>query len=471
MSSTPKFRRTALAGLSLAVLLSTLNTSIVNVALPTLAGTFNASPQAAQWTVISFVLAITTLIVSAGRLADIVGRRRLLLAGVALFTLAAAMCAAAPTLPWLIAARFLQGIGAAMMMALSVALIGDLVPKEKAGRAMGLLGSMSAIGTALGPAVGGLLIATCGWRALFLVNLPLGLLALVLLRRGLPADGDVASRARLGDFDAMGTVLLAASLTAYALALTRGQNGFGAANLGLLVLAAGGGSWFVRTQRRSVSPLLRMERLTIAGLRAGLLMSLLVAAVMMCTLVVGPLYLAQALGVEPRTLGLVLSIGPVVAAIVARPAGSLVDRIGTHRTTVVGLAGAGVGCVALALLPERSGVIGFLVPVTVMTAGCSLFQTANNTAVMRVAAAGERGVVAGLLNLSRNLGLLTGVSVLGGVFALSMSDDALGDPPAVAFATRITFAAATAFIGSALAMAVLVRRVPTAPPMLSPQAP
>ena len=452
----------ALAGLSLAVLVSTLNTSIVNVALPTLTQAFHASTQAVQWTVIAFVLAITSLIVSAGRIADIFGRRRILLVGIALFTTAAATCAAAPDLGWLIAFRFLQGIGAAMMMALSVALIGDLTSTDKTGRAMGLLGAMSATGTALGPALGGLLISEFGWPALFLVNVPPGLAAFALLWRHLPPDHSVPIAARR-DFDTLGTLLLAAGLAAYALALTRSPDGFGIQNVAMLTFAVVALIGFVRVQKTESAPLLRIDLLRSRSLRSGLGMSLLVGAVMMSTLVVGPFYLSQALAVDTRTIGFALSVGPVVAAVVAGPAGRWVDRIGAQRTTLFGLVGAGTGCLALALVPAGCGVAGYLIPIAIMTAGYSLFQTANNTAVMHGAAANQRGVISGVLNLSRNLGLLTGATFLGGVFALVANRSALPHPDAVVFATRITFSVATAFIVGAYILGVRGGRLLRAP--------
>ena len=170
------------------MLLASLGTSSANVALPTLADAFDASFPAVQWIVLAYLLAITTAIVSVGRLGDITGRRRLLVAGTALFTGASVTCGLAPGLPVLIASRAAQGLGAAIMLALTMAFVGDAVPKERTGRAMGLLGTTSAIGTALGPSLGGVLIAGPGWRAIFLVNLPLGVLAVVLARRHLPAD-------------------------------------------------------------------------------------------------------------------------------------------------------------------------------------------------------------------------------------------------------------------------------------------
>ncbi len=170
--------RWAMASLSLSMLMSSLGTSIANVALPTLAQALDASFQAVQWVVLAYLLAITSTIVGVGRLGDLMGRRRLLLAGITVFTLASALCSAAPDLGWLIAARGLQGVGAATMMALTLALVGEVVPKERTGRAMGLLGTLSAVGTALGPTLGGMLIAVGGWEAIFLIQLPLGVAAL-----------------------------------------------------------------------------------------------------------------------------------------------------------------------------------------------------------------------------------------------------------------------------------------------------
>ena len=162
------------------MLLSSLGTSIANVGLPTLAGAFNASFQDVQWIVLAYLLAITTLIVSVGRLGDVTGRRRLMLAGIFMFTVASVLCSVASALWLLIAARVAQGLGAATMMALTMAFVGETVPKQKTGSAMGLLGTMSAIGTALGPSLGGILIAGFGWQSIFIINLPLGLLALAV---------------------------------------------------------------------------------------------------------------------------------------------------------------------------------------------------------------------------------------------------------------------------------------------------
>ncbi len=451
----PAAERWALAGLALAMLLPALSTSIANVALPTLAESFGAPFPAVQWIVLAYLLAIATLIVGVGRLGDLTGRRRLLVAGILLFTLASALCALAPALWLLIAGRALQGLGAAIMMALAMALVGETVPKARTGSAMGLLGTTSAIGTALGPSLGGLLIAAFGWPAIFLVNLPLGVVAFFLARRYLPPDRHASDAAR-ANFDVPGTLLLALTLAAYALAMTAGRGSFGPSNLALLAAAGIGFGLFLRVEAHVASPLVRPALFRDTTLGAGLAMSALVSTVMMATLVVGPFDLGHGLGLETALVGLVLSAGPLVAALTALPAGRVVDRLGAPRMTMLGLAAMAAGSLALSLAPATLGVPGYLVPILVVTAGYALFQTANNTAVMAGLPADRRGVVSGMLNLARQLGLITGASAMGAIFALAVAepDMALAQPSAIAFGMRLTFAVATILVVLALAVAI-----------------
>jgi len=446
--------RWVLPSLALCMLLPSLGISIGNVALPTLAEAFAATFQQIQWVVLAYLLAVTTSIVGVGRLGDITGRRRLLITGILLFTAASALCGVAGELWLLIAARAAQGLGAAVMMALTMAFVGESVPKAKAGRAMGLLGTMSAAGTALGPSLGGVLIATFGWPAIFFINVPLGALAVVLAWRCLPADVRPAT-SHDTSFDLKGTLLLALTLGAYALAMTTGRGSFGLVNVALLVAAAFGAGLFAWTQANTASPLIRLTRLRDPALRAGLVMSALVSTVIMTTLVVGPFYLARGLGLDTALVGFVMAVGPVVAALTGVPAGRIVDRFGAQRVTVGGLAGMALGCAALCAAPATPGIAGYAIPLVVVTAGYALFQTANNTAVMTDAAPDQRGVISGLLNLSRNLGLITGASLMGAVFALAShaGDVTSSNVDSVAVGMRITFAVAAALIVVALAVA------------------
>lgn len=448
--------RWTLASLSLSMLLASLGTSIANVGLPSLAEAFSASFQEVQWVVIAYLLAITTLIVSVGRLGDTFGRRRLLLAGIALFTLASALCGGAPHLAWLVAARAVQGLGAAVMMALAMALVGETVPKEKTGSAMGLLGTMSAIGTALGPSLGGALIAGFGWRAIFLVTVPVGLLILFLAHRGLPADRPASGTVRLR-FDLTGTLVLALTLGTYALAMTIGNGVFGTINLVLLLAVFFGICLFLFVESRAASPLVRLEMVREPLLRSGLATSMLVATVMMTTLVVGPFYLSRGLGLSAALVGLVMSAGPVVSALAGVPAGRFVDRFGARRMAVAALGIMATGCLALSIAPQPLGVAGYVMPLIILTAGYALFQAANTTGVMKDARPEQRGIVSGLLNLSRNLGLITGASVMGAVFSFAAVSEAATAGSAAAAGMSATFAVATVLVVMAAAIAAASR--------------
>lgn len=454
----PPATQWVLLSLSLSMWLSSLGTSITNVALPTLTQVFQVSFQAVQWVVLAYLLAITSLIVGAGRLGDMVGRRRLLLAGIALFSVASGLCAAAPTLWLLIAARALQGLGAAILMALTMALVAEVVPKDKTGSAMGLLGTMSAVGTALGPTLGGLLIAGLGWQAIFWVNVPLGVLTFLLALRFLPVDRPGPKTAS-SSFDGLGTLVLALTLAAYALAMTLGRGSFGWLNsIGLLAAAAGAGV-FVWVENRAAAPLIRWAMFRNPVLRAGFVTSALVTTVVMATLVVGPFYLSGALQLEAAHVGLVMSTGPLVAALVGVPAGRLVDRLGATRVSNGGLVAMVAGSAMLALLPTRFGVPGYVLPLMVVTAGYALFQAANNTAVMRDVPADKRGVVSGLLGLSRNLGLITGASVMGAVFVAGSAASGIAStgPESVAAGMRATLAVAAILVIVALVIAACSR--------------
>ncbi len=195
-------------------------------------------------------------------------------------------------------------------------------------------------------------------------------------------------------------------------------------------------------------------------LAGGLATSALVSTVMMTTLVVGPFHLARALGLGAALVGLVLSVGPVVVALTGVPAGRLADRVGARRMTVAGLTAMAAGAFAVSAAPATLGVAGYVAPIVVVTAGYAVFQTANNTAVMSAGDADQRGVVSGMLNLSRNLGLVTGASLMGAVFALASGPAGVtaASPGDVATGMRVTFAVGGMLILAAIAIALVSHR-------------
>lgn len=342
------------------------------------------------------------------------------------------------------------------MMALTMALVGAAVAKEKMGSAMGVLGTMSAIGTSLGPTLGGVLIASVGWQGIFLVNVPLGILAIALAWRFLPVDRRETKAGR-GGFDPLGTLVLVLTLLAYALAMTLGRGSFGPVNTALLMVAVVGVCLFMFIENTTSSPLVKLAMFENPRLSGGFAMSALVTTVVMATMVVGPFYLSGALALNTASVGLVMSTGPLVAALTGVPAGRLVDKLGAHRSSLSGLIAMAAGCLILPVVPLSVGVLGYIVPLAVITAGYALLQAANNTAVMTSIPPEQRGVVSGLLGLSRNLGLITGASVMGAVFALgSVGTNILqAKPEAIATGMRMTFAVAAVLIVTAIAIGVI----------------
>ena len=450
--------RWALVSLALCTLLSSLATSIANVGLPALAQAFDASFQQAQWIVLAYLLATTTLIVSVGRLGDITGRRRLLLVGITVFTLSSLLCGVASALWLLIAARAAQGLGAAIMLALAMAFVGETVSKERTGSAMGALGTMSAVGTALGPSLGGVLIAAFGWRSMFLAIVPLGLVTFALAQRHLPTDRRSLD-ATPPQFDNVGTLLLALTLAAYALAMTMGHGQFGALNAALLSAVIVGAGLFVFAQARAQSPLIRLTMFRNSVLGCSLVMSVLVATVVMTTFVVGPFYLSRGLGLNEAQVGAVMAVGPVISIATGIPSGRIVDRLGAPSMVILGLALMAAGSFALAAMPASFGIAGYLVGIAVMSPGYQLFQAANNTVVMADVRPDQRGVTSGILNLSRNLGLITGAAAMGAIFAAASAarDITSASADAIAQGMHVTFAVAGVLMAIALVIAVTCR--------------
>jgi MFS family permease len=368
----------------------------------------------------------------------------------------------APSIEILIAARVVKGAGAATKMSLSMAFVGEVVPPDRTGRAMGLLGTMSAVGTTLGPALGGLLIAWLGIRAIFLINVPLAAAAMLIAARRLPKD---PPRPAPGSsrFDFAGTGLLAIGLMGYALAMTLGRGHFGLLNVAMLTAAFAASIGFVAVERRVSSPLIRMQLFRDRALVAGLFSSMIVSTVMMATLIVGPFYLAKVMGLGAASAGLILAVGPLVAALAGVPAGGLVDRFGTRRATCGGLATLAAGAAALSAVPPTFGIGGYLAPIVIMTAGYGLFQAANNTAIMSGTGPAEHGVVSGMINLSRNLGLATGASAMGAVFTCGTGtpDIMTAGSKAVAAGMHATFAVAAALV--TLSLLIALRTAPSEP--------
>ena len=409
-----------LAGIGAGVFMFTLDASIVNVALPTLAQAFAAPLSTVQWVVLAYLLVITTLVMGAARLGDMHGRKRAYLAGLALFTLASALCGLAPSVHWLIAFRALQGLGAVFVSALGAAIVAQTFPVTERGRALGFVGSCVTLGVALGPTLGGLIIHFAGWRWMFLVNIPVGIAAMAIVARVIPDMPGTPTRL---PFDWLGTVLVAAALAGLSLALTWGQRlGFDAAlPIGMFVAAAAALLAFLLVETRVDAPILDLKLFHSRAFSAGLAMGCLAFTVLGSTSLTTPFYLQLGLGLPIAQVGLLMAIAPVIGGITGPIGGTLSDRFGPRWVSLIGLVSMCCGCFLLASLDEHASIWRFALSVAPVGLGMGLFSSANNSAVLNAAPRERLGVASGLLSLARTLGQSTGVPIaasLLGIFAL-----------------------------------------------------
>lgn len=445
----------SVASLALTMLLASLGVSIPNIALPTIGKFFNATFAETQLIIVGYLLAVTVLIVAAGKVGDIFGRKRIFLTGIFLFSFAALAAGIAQNLWMIVSARIIQGIGAAILMSMSIALVSDSVSKEKIGSAMGLMGTMSAVGTVSGPSLGGFLINTYGWRSVFFLMGAIGVLAFILANRFISSEKkDSISTEKKIDY--LGMLLLGISLSAYSLGVTLNSGHLNEMNLALLALSALFLAGFIKLEKVTRAPLLRFDIFNRA-LSSNLSMNVIVSTVMMSTLVVGPFYLSRGLELSSLMVGVAMSVGPLLSILTGIPAGKAVDSFGPNVITKLGLFLMATGTAALCVLPEFFGLFGYLFSILILSPGYQLFQASNNTAVMQKVSEKERGVISGLLSLSRNIGLISGASAMGAIFsyATGTSEVATASANAIADGMKSTFTVATILLLIASVIAIL----------------
>ena len=403
-----------LSAVAMGIFLATIDGSIVNVALPTLSTALGADFATVQWVVLSYLLTITTLLAVVGRLADMYGRKRLYNSGFVVFTVGSLLCGLSPSVGWLIGFRVLQGIGAALILALGLALVTEAFPPQERGRALGIAGSIVSIGIVTGPTLGGVIIENLSWHWIFFVNVPIGILGTYLVWRNIPATRPPGGQA----FDFGGAATLCLGLLGILLGLTTGQQeGFTSPQaLGLFVF----GIFFLLAllyiQRRHpqpiIDPVLFRNRLFTVNLVTGLLVFVGLGSGVLI-----PFYLETVLGYSVQQVGLLLAVVPIALGIVSPISGVLSDRVGSRPISVLGLAVTLLGYLALSTLSTETTAVGFMLRYVLVGVGVGLFQSPNNSAMMGTAPRERLGVASGLLAMTRNLGQTVGIAVLGALWA------------------------------------------------------
>jgi EmrB/QacA subfamily drug resistance transporter len=406
----------AVAAVCVGAFMGQLDASIVTVALPTLQHTFDASVGAVTWVGLSYLVVLVATVTAVGRFADMWGRKLLYVYGFVIFTLASALCGLAPGLGWLCVFRALQAVGAAMLQANSLAIIVLVVPDGALGRAIGFQGAAQALGLALGPTVGGLLLAAGGWRLIFYVNVPFGIFGAVAAVLLVPRSRDLLARVR---FDWTGLAIFFPAMVALLVAISFGADlGWGSALIVVLfVLAVGLGVWFVFWERRRQDPMLDLGLFRSAQFSTGIASGMGSYLVMFGVLLLVPFYLERAVGLGTARSGLELMAFPFAFGLVAPFAGRVADRVGARPLCVTGM---GMVCVALFVLAATRPAVGwFLVLLACMGVGMGLFTSPNNASIMGAAPESHAGMASGVLNMTRGLGTALGLAVTGTVFTVA----------------------------------------------------
>lgn len=403
-----------LVSVAMGVFLATIDGSIVNIGLNTLVNDLQQPLNVVEWVVLAYMLTISTLLLSVGRLSDMVGKKKLYLAGIILFTLGSGLCGLASSVYWLIGFRVLQAIGAVLMMAIGMAIVTETFPSAERGKALGVMGMMVSLGIIAGPTIGGIILQSLSWHWLFFVNLPVGLIGAVMVFLFVPNDGR-RTKQRF-DFAGAGVMFLVMICLLLGLSISqeRGFNNLTVA--GLLLTALVALVVFLLIESKSPNPMINLLMFRNRQFSINLITGFLVFVCMAGMTLLFPLYLQNVLQYGSGQTGLMLAVTPLFVSVVAPLSGALSDRTGSRPITTLGLFIIVIGFIGVSSLSENTTTLGYLIRFVPVGIGIGLFQSPNNSAVMGSVSRDNLGVASSLLSLTRTMGQTTGITVLSTVW-------------------------------------------------------
>ncbi len=418
----PQFTRKWLvfATVGIGSLMSSIDNSVVNLALPSLRDVFHVDLGQVEWVVLTYLLINTSLVLTFGRLADMVGRTRLYNLGFIIFTVASALCGAAPGLIPLVAFRGIQAIGASMITCSATAILLDAFPRRQRGQVMGLQGATFAAGNMIGPSLGGFLLTFLGWRSIFLINVPIGIVGMIFAFRFLPRQyGQRGVR-----FDLPGSILVGLAIAFLLLALNQGQE-LGLVNsvivLGCLAIVAGAA--FIVRELRAEAPLLRLSILRTAGLSNALLAQAMSTMAYASNLFLLPFFLVSIQGRPAAQAGLILLAASLTSSIMSPVGGWLADRVDPRFVSSTGLS------IMLIAFFLYSGVdaswtpFDMVIRLVLMSIGSGLFNSPNASSAYRYVHPADRGLVAGTMSFVRNGAYTSGTAIAASIWTIRRAAD------------------------------------------------
>jgi EmrB/QacA subfamily drug resistance transporter len=404
-----------MAAVSMGTLLATIDGSIVNVALPTLVRELQTDFPTVQWVVLAYLLTLAVLLLSVGRLGDMIGKKRIYTAGFAVFTIGSFLCGLASHVYMLILFRVIQAIGATMILALGTAIVTESFPPRERGKALGTIGTTVSIGIVIGPTLGGIIIDLLSWHWIFYVNIPVGILGISMVTRFVPDIQPVGKQR----FDFLGAITLFISLLTFLSALTIGQN-IGFNDYRILSLLA---IWliflgiFIWVEKHAIQPMIDLTLFRNALFSINLVTGFITFIAIAGMFILMPFFLENILNYGTRQVGLLIAAVPISMGVIAPLSGSLSDRFGSRIITFIGLCVLLFSYVSLTSLNTQTSTIAFIFLLLPIGVGMGIFQSPNNSAIMGTAPLDKLGVVSGMLALTRTLGQSTGIAIIGAIWA------------------------------------------------------
>jgi EmrB/QacA subfamily drug resistance transporter len=402
--------------------MSALDASVVNTVLPILRDAFESDIATIEWVVTIYLLVLSGLLLTFGRLGDIRGHKSVYLWGFGVFVGSSALCGMASSPAMLVIFRGLQAIGGAMLASNAPAIITGTFPAEQRGRAFGLASTMTYLGLTVGPSLGGWLTHSFGWRSVFYINIPVGIMAIALSQWYIPGDAPAKQGQR---FDLAGAAVFLAGLIALLLGLNRGAElGWASPTVvGLLIGAILLLGVFIIVERRTPDPMLDLNLFRISMFSNATASAILNYICVYSITFLMPFYLIQGRGLNPAQAGLLLTAQPVLMAIAAPISGALSDRFGSRGLGVLGMGILTVGLYLLSNITDSTGLWFVAMGLAVAGSGTGTFISPNTSALMGAAPRTHQGIASGVMATARNLGMVLGIGLAGAIFTTHLAQN------------------------------------------------
>ena len=446
--------------------MSALDGSIVNVALPKMAKALNVTTSSIQLVATSYLIVIAGTVLIFGRLGDMLGKSKMFKFGLGLFTFGSLLCGITSSFPILIIARIVQAIGAAGTMANNQGIITETFPPNERGKALGLLGTSVALGSLVGPGLGGLIVGASSWEFIFLINVPIGLVALFYALKLLPKGQKTVE----GKMDAIGATLFMLTIVPLFVALSEGLNRGFTDPIILLGFAASIISFiaFILVEKKRENPLLQLQIFSNKLFSLSIFCGFITFVAIFCNNIILPFYLQDVMNYTPQHTGLILMVYPLILAVVAPISGDLSDKIGSEVLTFIGLVLISLGLILMSILNVDSTVLTMIIFIAIMSIGMGLFQSPNNSLIMSTVPRDKLGIAGSVNALVRNLGMVCGIalattllySMMSSKIGYRVTDFVAGRNDAFIYGMRIVYIAAgiISFVGAILTLLRLTRK-------------